>query len=104
MKGSEPNHQRCLDKKDLGISLPERNLSAKSSKKTVIYNIRPSTWYSEEQNLNLFSSLEDFLALNETLLPIPTNKAYQWTLAQKCFENYEEHTGIKLQVHNVNFG
>ncbi len=54
--------------------------------KSVIYNIRPSTWYSERTTFKPFSSLEEFLsALNETRYQYPQTRT-QRTLVSKCFE------------------
>lgn len=68
-------------------------------KKSVIYNIRPSTWFSERTKFKPFESKEAFLAaLNETRYQYPQTRHTNGHWLQNVLKNYQEHTGIKLQV------
>jgi hypothetical protein len=68
-------------------------------KKNIIYNIRPGTWYSLRSTFKPFKSKEDFLsALNETRYQYPQTRHANGHWLQNVLKNYEEHTGIKLQV------
>lgn len=80
--------------------MSKRNVSVKvQEKKSVIYNIRPSIWYSERTTFKPFNSLEEFLsALNETRYQYPQTRHTNAHWLQNVLKNYEEHTGIKLQV------
>lgn len=68
-------------------------------KKNVIYNIRPSIWYSERSTYKPFTTKEAFLsALNNTRYQYPqTRHANAHWLAKVC-KNYHEYTGISLEV------
>ncbi|MCV6629731.1 MAG: NgoBV family restriction endonuclease [Flavobacteriaceae bacterium] len=68
-------------------------------KKSVIYNIRPSTWYSERATFKPFNSKEEFLsALNETRYQYPQTRHTNGHWLKKVLQNYEEHTGVALTV------
>ena len=68
-------------------------------KRNVIYNIRPSTWYSERSKFKPFENVEQFLAaLNETRYQYPQTRHTNGHWLKNVLKNYEEHTGIKLQV------
>jgi|SRR5665648_85527 len=68
-------------------------------KKNIIYNIRPSTWYSVRTTFKPFSSKEDFLsALNETRYQYPQTRHSNGHWLQSVIKNYQEHTGISLIV------
>lgn len=69
-------------------------------KKSVIYNIRPSIWYSERSKFKPFSSKEDFLsALNETRYQYPQTRHTNAHWLKKVLQNYKEHTGVSLVVN-----
>lgn len=68
-------------------------------KKNVIYNIRPSTWYSTRAKYTPFNSLEDFLsALNETRYQYPQTRHSNAHWLKKVLQNYETSTGVRLSV------
>lgn len=68
-------------------------------KKDIIYNIRPSVWYSNRARFKPFNSKEDFLsALNNTRYQYPQTRATNGHWLQNVLKNYERHTGILLDV------
>lgn len=68
-------------------------------KKSVIYNIRPTIWYSTKSTFKPFASKEDFLsALNETRYQYPQTRHTNGHWLQNVVKNYQEHTGILLDV------
>lgn len=68
-------------------------------KKNVIYNIRPSTWYSDRAKFKPFNSKEEFLsALNNTRYQYPQTRPANAHWLRNVLKNYEEHTGISLSV------
>lgn len=68
-------------------------------KKNIIYNIRPTTWYSERNTFKPFSSKEEFLkALNETRYQYPQTRFGNAHWLNKVLNNYEEKTGVALIV------
>lgn len=100
MKGSELTIKDVWIKKIWELACPSGTYPLKvQEKKSVIYNIRPSTWYSERTKYKPFNSLEEFLsALNETRYQYPQTRHGNGHWLQNVLKNYEEHTGIKLQV------
>ncbi|MCO5249528.1 MAG: NgoBV family restriction endonuclease [Chitinophagales bacterium] len=100
MKGSELTIKDVWIKKIWELACPSGTYPLKvQEKKNVIYNIRPSTWYSERTKFKPFNSLEEFLsALNETRYQYPQTRHGNGHWLQNVLKNYEEHTGIKLQV------
>lgn len=68
-------------------------------KKGVIYNIRPSVWYSKRATFTPFNNKEEFLsALNETRYQYPQTRHGNAHWLKKVLKNYEEHTGVSLIV------
>ncbi len=68
-------------------------------KKKVIYNLRPITWYSERSTFKPFKSKEEFLqALNETRYQYPQTRHGNAHWLRKVINNYEEYTGLTLEV------
>lgn len=68
-------------------------------KKNVIYNIRPSIWYSERAKFKPFNSKEEFLsALNNTRYQYPQTRHTNAHWLKKVLKNYEDHTGVSLVV------
>lgn len=68
-------------------------------KKNVIYNIRPSKWYSDRTKYKTFTSKEEFLsALNNTRYQYPQTRHMNAHWLQKVLKNYQEHTGVLLTV------
>lgn len=100
MRGSELTIKDVWIKKIWELACPSGTYPLKvQEKKSVIYNIRPSTWYSERTKYKPFNSLEEFLsALNETRYQYPQTRHGNGHWLQNVLKNYEEHTGIKLQV------
>lgn len=100
MKGSELTIKDVWIKKIWELACPSGPYPLKvQEKKSVIYNIRPSKWYAKKAKFKPFNSLEDFLsALNETRYQYPQTRHGNGHWLQNVLRNYEEHTGIKLQV------
>ncbi|TRX30007.1 NgoBV family restriction endonuclease [Flavobacterium franklandianum] len=68
-------------------------------KKSIIYNIRPSVWYSNQSKFKPFSSKEEFLsALNNTRYQYPQTRHANGHWLQNVIKNYQEHTGVELVV------
>lgn len=68
-------------------------------KKNVIYNIRPSIWYSERSTYTPFVSKEEFLsALNNTRYQYPQTRHTNAHWLNKVLKNYQEYTGVSLDV------
>ena len=68
-------------------------------KKNIIYNIRPSIWYSERSKFKPFESKEEFLsALNNTRYQYPQTRHGNAHWLKKVIKNYKEHTGFSLVV------
>lgn len=68
-------------------------------KKNVIYNIRPSTWYSKRSKFKPFKSKEEFLsAINNTRYQYPQTRHTNAHWLNKVLKNYELHTGVSLTV------
>lgn len=68
-------------------------------KKSVIYNIRPSIWYSERARFKPFKSKKEFLtALNNTRYQYPQTRHTNGHWLRNVLKNYQEHTGISLTV------
>ena len=69
-------------------------------KNKVIFNIRPSVWYSDRADFSPFESLEDFLAaLEETIYQYPdtrTTLALHWK--EKLMKSYQNHYGRTLNI------
>lgn len=100
MKGSELSIKDIWIKKIWELSCPSGTYPIKvQEKKQVIYNLRPSTWYSVRAKFKPFASKEDFLsALNETRYQYPQTRHKNGHWLQKVLKNYEAHTGIALDV------
>lgn len=68
-------------------------------KKSIIYNIRPAIWYSKTSTFKPFTSKEEFLsALNNTRYQYPQTRHTNGHWLQNVIKNYQEHTGILLDV------
>jgi type II restriction enzyme len=68
-------------------------------KKQVIYNIRPSVWYSERSRFKPFNTKEAFLkALNDTRYQYPQTRHQNAHWLRKVIKNYREHTGVLLSI------
>lgn len=68
-------------------------------KKSVIYNLRPATWYSERTKFKPFNTKEEFLsALNETRYQYPQTRHTNGHWLNNVLKNYKEHTGSGLVV------
>ncbi len=68
-------------------------------KKSIIYNIRPSIWYSERARFKPFKSKEAFLsALNNTRYQYPQTRHTNGHWLRNVLKNYQEHTGVSLIV------
>ena len=100
MKGSSISIKDVWLKKIWELSCASGTYPIKvQEKKSVIYNLRPSTWYSERSTFKPFANKEDFLsALNETRYQYPQTRHTNGHWLQNVLKNYMEHTGIKLSV------
>ena len=100
MEGSVITIKNVWLKKIWELSCPSGPYPVKvQEKKSIIYNIRPSTWYSERNKFKPFASKEDFLsALNNTRYQYPQTRHTNGHWLQNVLKNYKEHTGISLKV------
>lgn len=100
MRGSTISIKNVWLKKIWELACPSGTYPIKvQEKKSVIYNLRPSTWYSQRSKFKPFASKEDFLAaLNETRHLYPQTRYTNAHWLRKVLKNYEEHTGILLDV------
>jgi type II restriction enzyme len=87
-------------KKIWELSCPSSTYPIKvQEKKGVIYNLRPSIWYSERSIFKPFSSKERFLlALNETRYQYPQTHHTNAHWLKKVIEKYHEQTGVLLDI------
>jgi hypothetical protein len=100
MQGSRLSIKNIWLKKIWELSCPSGTYPIKvQEKKQVIYNLRPSTWYSERTRFKPFDSKEDFLtALNETRYQYPQTRHANGHWLKNVLKNYEAHTGVSLVV------
>jgi NgoBV restriction endonuclease. len=100
MNGSELSIKNVWVKKIWELACPSGTYPLKvQEKKSVIYNIRPGTWYSERSKFKPFNSLEEFLsALNETRYQYPQTRHTNGHWLKNVLKNYKALTGINLHV------
>lgn len=100
MKGSVITIKNVYLKKIWELACPSGTYPLKvQEKKSIIYNIRPSTWYSERNKFKPFASKEDFLsALNNTRYQYPQTRHTNGHWLSNVLKNYKEHTGVSLKV------
>jgi hypothetical protein len=100
MKGSVITIKNVYLKKIWELACPSGTYPLKvQEKKSIIYNIRPSTWYSERNKFKPFATKEDFLsALNNTRYQYPQTRHTNGHWLQNVLKNYKEHTGVSLIV------
>lgn len=100
MTGSQIAIKQVWLKKIWELSCPSGTYPIKvQEKKNVIYNLRPSTWYSNHAKYKPFQSKEAFLAaLNETRYQYPQTRHANGHWLKKVLKNYEMHTGVSLEV------
>lgn len=100
MKGSTLSIKNVWLKKIWELACPSGTYPIKvQEKKNIIYNLRPSTWYSDRIKFKPFESKEDFLkALNETRYQYPQTRPTNGHWINNVMKNYAEHTGVKLDV------
>jgi type II restriction enzyme len=100
MEGSQITIKNVWLKKIWELACPSGTYPIKvQEKKSVIYNLRPSTWYSDRSKFKPFSSKEEFLAaLNETRYQYPQTRHANGHWLKNVLKNYKEHTGIELEV------
>lgn len=68
-------------------------------KKKVIYNIRPSIWYSKNSNYPTFESLEDFLAaIEQTIYDYNQTRPISESWLKSLKESYRKFYGTELNV------
>ena len=100
MQGSSLSIKNVWLKKIWELSCPSGTYPIKvQEKKSVIYNLRPATWYSERTTYKPFANKEEFLsALNETRYQYPQTRHTNGHWLKNVLKSYTEHTGIKLSV------
>ncbi|MFV8379864.1 NgoBV family restriction endonuclease [Flavobacterium sp. LB3R33] len=100
MKGSVITIKNVYLKKIWELACPSGTYPLKvQEKKSIIYNIRPSTWYSERSKFKPFATKEEFLsALNNTRYQYPQTRHTNGHWLQNVLKNYKEHTGVSLKV------
>jgi NgoBV restriction endonuclease len=100
MEGSVITIKNVWMKKIWELACPSGTYPIKvQEKKSVIYNLRPSTWYSERTKFKPFESKESFLsALNETRYQYPQTRHTNGHWLKNIIKNYQEHTGILLEI------
>ncbi len=100
MDGNEISIKNVWLKKIWELACPSGTYPIKvQEKKDVIYNLRPSIWYSERAKFKPFNTLEDFLAaLNETRYEYPQTRATNGHWLRNVIKDYYKHTGVKLSV------
>lgn len=100
MTGSVITIKNVYLKKIWELACPSGTYPLKvQEKKSIIYNIRPSTWYSERSKFKPFASKEDFLsALNNTRYQYPQTRHTNGHWLKNVIKNYKEHTGISLKI------
>lgn len=92
--------QDCWLKKIWEISSPSEKWSVKvQDKKGIIFNIRPSVWYSDKTDYPTFESLEDFLsALEEVVYTYPDTHAKGATWKRELIKSYKDFYGLELNI------
>ncbi|MFN3851007.1 MAG: NgoBV family restriction endonuclease [Spirosomataceae bacterium] len=100
MKGSSISIKNVWMKKIWELSCSSSTYPIKvQEKKSVIYNLRPATWYSERTQFKPFSTKEEFLsALNETRYQYPQTRHTNGHWLKNVLKNYQQHTGVLLDV------
>ena len=100
MEGSVISIKNVWIKKIWELASPSGTYPIKvQEKKSIIYNLRPSTWYSDRTKFKPFSSKEEFLsALNETRYQYPQTRHTNGHWLKDVIKNYHKHTGILLAV------
>jgi NgoBV restriction endonuclease len=100
MEGSVITIKDVWIKKIWELACPSGTYPIKvQEKKSVIYNLRPSIWYSERATFKPFNSKEEFLtALNETRYQYPQTRHTNGHWLKNVIKNYQEHTGMSLSV------
>ena len=98
--GSELSIKNVWLKKIWELACPSGTYPIKvQEKKKIIYNLRPSTWYSTRSKFKPFNSKEAFLsALNNTRYQYAQTRLDNSHWLRKVLKNYESHTGITLTV------
>jgi len=101
MKDGQISIKNVWLKKIWELACPSSTYPLKvQEKKNIIYNIRPSIWYSDRATFKPFSSKEEFLsALNNTRYQYPQTRHTNAHWLKKVLKNYREHTGISLDVN-----
>lgn len=100
LNGSELSIKNVWLKKIWELACPSSTYPIKvQEKKKIIYNLRPSTWYSQRSKFKPFDNKEKFLAaLNDTRYQYSQTRLDNSHWLKKVLKNYERHTGITLNV------
>lgn len=90
----------CWLKKIWEISCPSDKWMVKvQDKKGIIFNIRPSVWYSDRTDYPNFECLEDFLsALEEVIYTYPDTHSKGATWKRDLIRSYYEYYGVELNI------
>ena len=101
MENAEIRIENVWLKKIWQLACPSGTYPLKvQEKKQVIYNIRPSIWYSERSSFRPFDTKELFLeALNETRHRYPQTRHTNAHWLANVLSNYQLHTGVSLSVN-----
>ncbi|MDW7695624.1 NgoBV family restriction endonuclease [Flammeovirgaceae bacterium SG7u.111] len=100
MKGSTLSIKNVWLKKIWELACPSGTYPIKvQEKKSIIYNLRPATWYSTRSTFKPFSSKEEFLkALNETRYQYPQTRHSNGHWLRNILKCYSSQTGVELNV------
>ena len=92
--------ENCWLKKIWEISSPSEKWTIKvQDKKGIIFNIRPSLWYSSNTDYPNFESLEDFLsALEEVIYTYPDTHSKGATWKKDLIKSYKDFYGDELNI------
>lgn len=92
--------ENCWLKKIWEICSPSEKWSVKvQDKKGIIFNIRPSVWYSKMTDYPNFESLEDFLsALEEVIYTYPDTHSKGATWKKELIKSYKDFYGVELKI------
>lgn len=82
------------------ISCPSSGWPVKVQvKRGIIYNLRPSIWYSDDTSYPSFKSLEHFLAaIEQTIYRYHDTNVLAETWLDKMKKSYKKHYGIELDI------
>jgi type II restriction enzyme len=100
MQGSNIFVRNIWLKKIWEIAGPSKKWPLKvQDKRNIIYNIRPTVWYSSRGKFKAFGTKELFLkALNDTRYQYPQTRFQNAHWLNNVITNYHQHTGVTLVI------